>query len=376
MSKYSTTSSTLHALQATDLAWDDSAAEPVPAQGLALVAELAEIPMQRAGRSLPLHAYLLLDCWTNNPLAAQLQAEFPEAAKQRCTVPDPLYQGREGDAPCLVPLSAELRPATGTDSLAQSLAQDWFAHWLYAAWQEAQERLVRQHFCAVLVSGQGIQPIAKHLAYLGFQYPPGAAGQPDGAARLFRYQDPRVMQRVWPVLSGGQQSRWLGGVQSWWTLMQPWGPQDSMADKAPAAPAWFKAESPALPDGQAPVLVLSRLMHLEQWHAAHAAPWGNQSWVALASANVPIAQQPDAAAMSTAIALGQRLGLDGQDLEAFIELSWLLPGEEDATHAHARRWDEPRNQHTLEQALHQMRSQPGLRFASAWLSVKPHPERN
>lgn len=364
----------LKELDAAELAWGNGATEPVPADGLALVRVLKGLPIHR--ESGPLRAYLLLDCWDANPLAEQLQKEFPEAAQGRCLVPEPLYEGREGQAPCLVPMPQDLWPIADADTLVQSMAQDWLALWLQAALEEARKRVVRQHFCAVLVSGCSIELVARHLARLGFQYVPPEAGTSSGEARLFRYQDPRVIQRVWPTLSQVQQDTWLGVVQEWWTLMQPWGPlglQSLAAGTEQAMPGWFKVRrQPGREEGGQPrPLALSRLMNAEQWHAAHASPWGAQSWTALASANVPIEQQPDGMAMSAAIAHGQRLGLDGQDLEAFIELSWLLPGEEGATSAHARPWEDPLNRHALERALQQMRSQPGVRFAAAWLNVKP-----
>ncbi len=371
MSSRSADTSLLKELNA--IASGEMADESVPGIGLALAKDLAGLCVNSAGRTLT--PYLLLGNWDANPLAAQLEEEFPETAKQRYAIPDPLYKGREAQAPCLVPMPQALRLGPDVESLSQAFARDWLAHWLQAAWQEVQARLARQHFCGVLLSGQSIDLVAKHLARLGFQYPPVAAGQSANSARLFRYQDPRVMQRVWPRLRAPQQRRWLGAVQAWWTLTQPWepwAPQDSAADCTMLPAQWFKAEWPMLAQEPTQVPLLNRLMNLEQWQAAHSAPVGNQAWAALASAKVPVAQQPEGAAMSAAIARGQRLGLEGQDLEAFTELSWLLPGEERAIQAHARRWDEPLTRQALEQALQQMRSQPDLHFAGAWLNVKPN----
>lgn len=335
-----------------------------------LAAAYHTLKRQQAREDRPLRAYLLFDHWNNSPIAAELSDAWPEAAAARVAVPDTFYVGREGEAPCVVPLPDMALPDGDAGTLQQVRAQEALAGWLQAAGQQAYRRLVPQDVCAVLMSADSAAWVAQHLAKLGFQYPPDTQ-----AARVFRYQDPRVMQRVWPELSVAQHSMWLGSVQAWWTLTQPWGPwsqEDLMAgdECAVSVPAWFKVERPAVPDVGGEALMLNRLMNPRQWHAAHASLWGHQSWAALASARIPSAQQPDGTSMSAAIARGQRLGLEDQDLEAFIELSWLLPGEERATHAQARGWDEPPNQEALEQALHQMSSQPGLRFTSAWLSTQ------
>ncbi|MET3444778.1 DUF4123 domain-containing protein [Ralstonia sp. 1138] len=324
----------------------------------------------------PLRAYLLLNAWEGNQLAASIALAWPEAAAARAAVPDDFYAGREDQAPCVVPVPDSALPDGTSDTLEQAHAQDTLAPLLEAASRQAHQRLVRQDLGAVLFSADSAACVAQYLRMLGLQYPPQSR-----RAKVFRYQDPRVMQRVWPELSAAQQGMWLGAVQAWWTLSQPWGPwamEDLVETESVAAPipAWFKAERTMVPDGQTETLMVNRLMDMGQWGVAHSAPVGNQSWAAFASAKVPTTQQPDGAAMSAAIARGQRLGLDGQDLEAFIEVSWLLPGEAGATHAHARNWDDAPNRAALEHTLSQMRSQSGLRFASAWLSTQLHPDRS
>ncbi|KHK52933.1 hypothetical protein PI87_19400 [Ralstonia sp. A12] len=336
----------------------------------ALAADYHARKRRQAPEDRPLRVYLLLDRWDGSQFAVELSDAWPEAVAERVAVPDAFYAGREGEAPCVVPLPDIALPDGSADTFGQVKAQETLARWLLATNQQAYQRLVRQDVCAVVASADSAASVAQHLAKLGLQYPPG-----DRAARLFRYQDPRVMQRVWPELSATQQGAWLGPMQAWWTLMQPWGPwaqEELMASDARTVPSpvWFKAEQPTIQDAQTEALMLNRLMSARQWQAAHASPWGHQSWAALASVKVPMDQQPDGVAMSAAIAQGQRLGLDDQDLEAFIALSWLLPGEEQATHAHARDWEDQQNQRALEHVLHQMRSQPGSRFTSAWLSAQ------
>ncbi|CAJ0820218.1 DUF4123 domain-containing protein [Ralstonia holmesii] len=325
---------------------------------------------QQAPEDRPLRAYLLLDRWDDSAVAAQLTEVWPEAAESRAAVPDTFYAGREGEAPCVVPLPEIALPDGGTNTLAQARAQEILAEWLQAASRQAHKRLAPQDLCAMLFSTDSADWVAQHLAKLGFQYAPGGT-----SVRMFRYQDPRVMQRVWPELSAAQQSMWLGPIQIWWSLIQPWGPwapEDLMESGERTGPPadWFKAEQPTVPVEKTGGVMLNRLLNAEQWHAAHASAWGHRSWAALASARTPVTQQPDGATMSAAIARGQRLGLDDQDLDAFIELSWLLPGEEHAGHAQARSWDDASNRQALEQALHQMRNQQGLRFTSAWLNTR------
>ena len=351
-----------------------------PADAIARCQELAAAyhtrKRQQAPDDRPLQTYLLLEKWDDSAVAAELAHIWPEAAESRAAVPDAFYAGREDEAPCVVPLPEIALPGGGTSTLAQARAQETLAGWLQTAGRHAHKRLVPQDLCAVLFSTDSAGWVAQHLAKLGFQYPPGSA-----SARVFRYQDPRVMQRVWPELSAGQQSMWLGPIQTWWSLTQPWGPwapEDLMesGERVGPPPAWFKAEHPTVPEKKTGALMLNRLLNAEQWHAAHASPSGHRSWAALASTRTPVAQQPDGAVMSAIIARGQRLGLDDQDLDAFIELSWLLPGEEHADHARARPWDDAPNRQALEQALHQMRNQQGLRFTSAWLNTRTSPDRS
>ena len=347
----------------------------LPADAIARCQELAAAyhthKRQQAPKDRPLRAYLLLDKWDDSAVATELAQVWPEAAEARAAVPDAFYAGREDEAPCVVPLSEVALPDGGTSTLAQARAQEMLAEWLQAASRQAHKRLAPQDLCAVLFSTDSAGGVAQHLAKLGFQYSPGST-----SARVFRYQDPRVMQRVWPELGAAQQSIWMGRIQAWWALTQPWGswaPEDLMesGERIGPPPAWFKAEHPTtVPDEKTGALMLNRLLNAEQWHAAHASPSGHRSWAALASTRTPVTQQPDGAVMSAIIARGQRLGLDDQDLDAFIELSWLLPGEEHADHARARLWDDAPNRQALEQALHQMRNQQGLRFTSAWLNTR------
>lgn len=360
-------STTLSALNTTELVWGTVSSTPAPALGQELVRRLADLPTQHAGR--PLKAYLLLDCWKENPLALALQAEFPEAAKQRCPIPDPLYQGRQDDAPCLVPVPQVLWPVMGSDSLAQSLAQDWLAHWLHAAWEEVQERLVRQHFCAVLVSRQGMSHVAKHLARLGFQYPPVMGSQVQGTARLFRYQDPRVMQSVWPALSIAQRKCWLGSIHAWWSLPQAWGPwgfSDSEPQDVDPVPEhavqWVRMVLPQEASGAHAPALQEHLFHAEQWKQAHWWPVAQRIWASYRRRQVPVSLQPDGISMRSLLGQGLQVGLNEQELSDFVWGSWLITHSTsmDMKHAAAVNWKDADCAALLSQALNAYHQAPEL----------------
>ncbi|WP_350337917.1 DUF4123 domain-containing protein, partial [Escherichia coli] len=204
---------------------------------------------------------MLLDAWEGNTLAADLSEQWHETISEREAVHDSFYAGREDEAPCLVPFPDHLLLDADSDNLPQARVRDALARWLEEASKEAGQRLARQYFCAVLFSPESATRLAQHLAQLGLQYVPRSH-----TARLFRYQDPRVMQRVWPRLSTEQQNVWLGQTQAWWSLTQPWGPMPDLSareDSASPAPTWFKAQRNVSSDTQTVVPPLNRLMNAD-----------------------------------------------------------------------------------------------------------------
>ncbi len=319
----------------------------------------------------PLRAYLLLDIWDGNPLAAKLSEAWPEAAAARAAVPDDYYAGREGKAPCVVPLPDSVLPDGGTDNLTEVRAQEALARLLEDAGKQASQRLVRQYFCAVLFSSDSAAWVARYLASLGFQYPPGSR-----TARLFRYQDPRVMQRVWPALSAAQQGMWLGSVEAWWSMAQPWGPWSTedlvaAADATVPAPPWFKAVRPMVPDGQTETLMLSRLMNAEQWQRAHSAPAGNRAWMRFAENGIGSDEQPDGKLMQELLATGTSHHLDERNLEDFI---WCSVRYREAPLSID--WRAPRWARVLERTLQALNADPDTRFASAFDTCLNHGEED
>lgn len=363
-------------------------AEPVeplaaPADCLVLCKALADVSAGRTTR--PLHAYLLLDRWRHNPLADALEAEFPELVAQRCSVPGDLYQGREDEAPCLVPIPAAIWPVESDGSLRQTLAHEWFAHWLHVAWNEAQGRLVRQHFGGLLFSSAGARLLAQHLARLGLQYPPPAmATDPSrGPARLFRYQDPRVMQRVWPALTPQQQAYWLGPVHAWWSLQQPWGSwtfpdaeHDAGLDASePDLAQWFRAASPDIEAApHTSHYATSRLFDARQWTLAHLSPVAQRIWARYLRRQISPQLQPDGDTMSRLLNEGLQHGLADADLEDFVWCSWQIePGaDQRPVRATSIDWRDARWSVLLQRVLNALRSEPDAGFAQLFEEHKIH----
>jgi hypothetical protein len=318
----------------------------------------------------PLRACLALEHWHANALTAAIEQRYPAMAEQRVAVPDRHFKHREDDAPCLVPLPEDwTRPST--DPAVVGLIANDLTEWLTQAWLHAEQRQMRQPLCGVLFSEASPVAIADHWAGLGDQTSPA-----DGSARLFRYQDARVMQRAWPLLSDAQRQAWLGPVRQWWALEQPWGPwsfadlvqQDVTATSR--EPEWFRAfvrpdNAEALSSSAA-----GRLgFELAQWHAAHSAPAGHRVWARLAGNDVPPDRQPDGAAMSRMLALGQSLGLNDDNLEDFVAVTWRAHAS--AGISRDGFWQSAREADLLARILGALRQQPEARFGTLYAEAQP-----
>ena len=313
-------------------------------------------------RHADLRAYLLFDTWADNPMAALLAARCPQLADNRCPVPDTCFAHREDEAPCVVPApDALLYSTAGTVPIAQGL----FADLLAQAWQHTEQRLARQPFCAVVWSRADAASIARHWVDLGHQQPPGTDD-----ARLFRYQDPRVMQRVWPMLDAAQRRWWLGPVAQWWALAQPWGPwapaqfASGGLLHADAPPGWFHAASPQA-DAPGPGIVHGRraraLFDHAQWQAAHVSPAGNRVWARFAQRGVAARDQPDGDTLLRLLADGRRHGLDGADLEDYAWCTWRPKPLADGTRE--VNWQSPRAARVLAELLQTLRQDASASFA-------------
>ncbi|CAG2133139.1 DUF4123 domain-containing protein [Ralstonia mannitolilytica] len=326
-----------------------------------LAARYHALKRQQRPGSHPLRAYLLLDAWESNPLADAISDAWPEAATLRVAVPDDFYTGRENEAPCVVPLPDSALPDGATNSLEQELSRDALARLVMTAGGQAHQRLVRQGLGAVLFSADSAARLAQHLGMLGFQYPPEGRN-----AKVFRYQDPRVLQRVWPELTAAQQAMWLGPVEGWWSLTQPWGPwaleeMVSTQDAVVSVPLWFEAELSREPDRGTEGAVLNRLMDAKQWRAAHSAPVGNRVWARFAENGVTPSEQPNANLMRQLLSIGTAHHLDGGNLEDFV---WCSIRYREAPPSID--WDTPHWSRVLNQTLEALSADPEARFVSAF----------
>ncbi len=326
--------------------------------------KLADPHRQSGNGDAPVHAYALLDSWEGNTLASAIQTAYPELAEERCAVPDPHFKTREDLAPCLVPLPEVLAPVAPADSLAADTAREHLAQWLTLARQQAQQRLASQHLGAIVFSDLGAEDIAAHWVDLGHQQAPDGAG-----ARLFRYQDPRVMQRVWPGLSAGQRSQWLGPVQQWWTLTQLWGPWEpaqfgSTELDIERPPEWFCAQPPTSeePLSKEPQTPLRALFDATQWQAAHITPAANRVWAGYASDQLPTSKQPSIETVCRLLLDGQRLALTDANLDDYVWCSWRPYPTEGRSHEFP--WQAPNGAAMLTHILKTLRQNPDNSFAN------------
>lgn len=247
-------------------------------------------------------------------MASLLATEYPQQAAARIAIPDDLYEEVPEDAPCIVVLDAAVLPDDPGQSLSDCLAHEWLGRFLQQAWLQTQQRRSLQGLCGVLFAPVNGQILAQHLAQLGYQQ------APDGQLRLLRYQDPRVMQRVWPALTDAQKNAWLGAASSWWGLQVPWGPV------APAAPpVWFKANAPSsLQRSEATDPLADRaLLDARQWLIAHAAPAANALWQLCAQQDdIPVSRHPSKQQMDWLLAAAVDSGVQPSQLENFLLTVW------------------------------------------------------
>lgn len=306
---------------------------------------------------VPQRAYLLFNRWDGNPLAQGLAGRFPKWVRDRCAVPDRNFAEREEHAPFLLELPDEMLSPAASGAEARAV-RDWLAQALESAAEQVGERTTRQDFCGVVVSPASAQAIARHWVGLGDQRPPY---QEDSV--LFRYHDPRVMQRVWPTLSPRQQSRWLGPVTHWWSLLQPWGPFGA----SPEPLQWFHAQAPALPYGEQTGGSPRDLFDEPQWFLSGVSPDANAIWRSYADNHIPAQAQPDADSLLQMLADAAGLGLEGANLEDYVWITWMHSPKEGPPRA--MDWGLPHLAPTLSRIQAQLRSQPNARFSSLFVQA-------
>ncbi|QSI33460.1 DUF4123 domain-containing protein [Variovorax sp. RKNM96] len=299
---------------------------------------------------LPQRAYLLFNRWDGNPLAQELCEQFPRWARDRISVPNSYFEYREERAPCLLELPEELVvsvPGFKTRDL-----RAWLAHCLEFASQQVNERVTKQDFCGVVISPESEQTIARYWVGLGDQRP---SCNKDSV--LFRYHDPRVMQRVWPALSPLQQRRWLGPVTQWWSLMQPWGPFSDRPEPA----QWFCAKAPVLPYGTQAGGSPRDLFDEAQWFLSGVSPDANSIWRSYAKNNIPPEAQPDPESLQQMLADAARMNLKNLDLEDYVWITWMHAPKEGP--ARAMDWSLPHLAPTLSRIEDQLRDWPDASFS-------------
>ena len=246
-------------------------------------------------------------------MAAHFSANYPQQAAARVALPDELYKDQPDDAPCVLAIDGSVVPSDPGQSFSDYLAHECLGGLLQQAWQGAQQRRNLQGLCGVLFASVDARILVRHLAQLGYQH------APDGQARLLRYQDPRVLQRVWPALNEAQKLAWLGPIRSWWSLRMPWGPVDQAE-----SPAWFLATPPPSSTASAntPAHPRSALLHPRQWLLAHSVAATNALWLRYVQQGIEARRQPSAGQMNCLLAAASDGGIQTRQLEQFLLCVW------------------------------------------------------
>jgi hypothetical protein len=299
------------------------------------------------------HAYLLFNRWDENPLARSLEDEFPKWARDRVAVPDRQFDDDPDQAPCILELPEELILAAPSSE--GRAIRHWLASCLEFTTSEVNRRTRKQDFCGAVISPASAQAITRHWVGLGDQRPPFQAERV-----LFRYHDPRVMQRVWPALNPRQQSKWLGPVTHWWSLLQPWGPFEDSSEP-PDPLQWFQAKTPVLPHGTLPGGSPRDLFDESQWFLSHSSRDTNRIWRGYADSHIAPEAQPDPTSLLQMLEDAARLGLQGLNAEDYVWITWQHAPKEGAPHA--LDWSLPHMAPILSQIQTQARARPGLSFS-------------
>jgi len=301
-------------------------------------------------------AYLLFNRWEGNPLAEDLELQFPKWARDRFTVPDRQFEDRAEHAPFVLELPEELI-LLASDFQSQGLC-NWLARCLAFSAHQVKKRTLAQDFCGVVISPASARAITHHWVSLGDQRPPHGE-----ESVLFRYHDPRVMQRVWSALSAFQQSRWLGPVTHWWSLLQPWGPFSDTSEPV----QWFHAKAPVLSCGAEAGGSARDLFDEAQWFLAGTSPQANLIWRSYADNNVPSEAQPDPDNLMLMLADAARMKLEELNLEDYVWITWMHAPKSGP--ARALDWSLPHLSPTLSRIEAQLQDDPDARFSSLFANA-------
>ncbi|WP_137923214.1 DUF4123 domain-containing protein [Cupriavidus sp. 2SB] len=297
------------------------------------------------GSARGLFIYLLLDQAQDNPLADALTESA--SIHRMYPVPDPYFARNSALAPQLVALASP----PGVTILREIVA---------AAYTEAKHRLRPHYICGLLWSEEEIHAVADHLLRLGYQSDP--ADEP----RLFRYQDPRVMQRLWPALTAAQQAAWLGPIRQWWSYPQPHGPMpcDGATGERVAAVAenyWVRAVRPTELAANR-VSLSRRFLSAQQWALAHLSPAISRFWLHLAQIGPTAYRVPDEADVVRWL-----MEADGHQLKDADAVDYAISIFRSSEEV----WRRHDMQAAVIAALSHMNAEPGIGFGDAFGSVAP-----
>lgn len=272
--------------------------------------------------------HVLLDCGDIDVLPVE-----PSRLRQ---VPDEYFAQETSLAPHLLTLSGSEDGALLRGVLAVAVTQ-------------APSRTSPQGIGAVLLAPTGADALLRHFVMLGLQH------DPMGNSRVFRYQDPRVMQRVWSSLASDQRDFWLGPVCRWMAAAQPTG---RIVDPSSIEASLWHAS----PNGTAssPFARPHRLLDSEQWQLAHSAPAEAAFWLLAHEAADAIHQFRPYPAIGMLRgwlneAAAHRLGANDQ-------CEWALCRWATDTHS----WESLSGQQQVHAALELQRRNAGLGFGDAW----------
>ena len=275
--------------------------------------------------------YLLLDRGDENPLQVDTSRLLP--------VPDPCFEETPWLAPQLLPLVLPGDKALLQDALAAGVLM-------------STDRSAVQWIGAVVLAPADPFALLDHLARLGIQHDPGDDAAP---ARLFRYQDPRVMQRVWPLLGEPQRRAWMGPVRRWQAAVQPTG--RIVKDVSDLVALWCAAPAAA---SRAVHARLGHLLDVNQWRLAHSAPTETTFWQSAppSQGTTPAAESfPSTGTLRYWLHDAARQGLGDRDQAGWALCHWMA-GQDYS--------ESPAGQRRAQAALALQHDHAGLDFATAW----------
>lgn len=225
---------------------------------------------------------------------------------------------------------------------------------LGAAVSTAPQRLQPQCVCAALLSPHPASALLDHFVGLGLQHDPA------GVPAVLRYQDPRVMQRVWPALREPQRALWLGPIARWHAALQPEG---AVIQQRAALDVIWDAEYAALSQ-QAAHTRPHHLLDDRQWRLTHSAPAEAAFWQLVSTHNRSTATfvaYPSVGTLRHWLSEAAAHGLERDRDQCDWALCQWQSGPD--------QWGAPTGLRRTRKALDLQRRHAGLGFGDAWRTV-------